>query len=141
MRLSHDLDETSGAAFSLDEPGIIWTLNDGGNPAELLALDMDGDIKARIRVDARNRDWEALDRGWCDAESSLSIARRSTSHPAPKPRSSTSWPCGPSGRGRKRSLRITFSAFVLSIPHTKRRASSCASFGSVFRRSCPPFSD
>ena len=74
MRLSHDLDETSGAAFSLDEPGIIWTLNDGGNPAELLALDMDGDIKARIRVDARNRDWEALDRGWCDAESCLYIA-------------------------------------------------------------------
>jgi len=73
-RLSHDLDETSGAAFSLNDPTILWTHNDGGNRAELLALDMDGKIQARIRVDARNRDWEALDRGRCDAGSCLYIA-------------------------------------------------------------------
>ncbi len=40
----------------------------------MLALDRDGEIQARIRVDARNRDWEALDRGRCEAGSCLYIA-------------------------------------------------------------------
>lgn len=35
---------------------------------------MDGEIRARIRVDARNRDWEALDRGRCEGASCLYIA-------------------------------------------------------------------
>jgi hypothetical protein len=35
---------------------------------------MDGEIQARIRVDARNRDWEALDRGQCEAGPCLYIA-------------------------------------------------------------------
>ncbi|MEE8147455.1 MAG: hypothetical protein V3T24_07630 [Longimicrobiales bacterium] len=74
MRLPGALNETSGAAFSLLDPTNIWSHNDSGNRAELFAIDLQGKVHARIRVDARNRDWEALDRGACPGGSCLYIA-------------------------------------------------------------------
>lgn len=74
VKLPHALDETSGAAFSLRDPTIIWTHNDSGNPAELTALDLDGDRRATVSLDANNRDWEALDRGRCLGGPCLYIA-------------------------------------------------------------------
>jgi len=55
------LSESSGLAASRVTPGLMWTLNDSGNPPELFAIDSAGGNRAVLRVEgARNRDWEAL---------------------------------------------------------------------------------
>jgi hypothetical protein len=55
------LDEVSGLALSRRDPGRLWALNDGGNPAELHLLEMDGRRVARYRLaGVRNVDWEDL---------------------------------------------------------------------------------
>ncbi len=55
------LDEISGAAASRIDPDLLWVVNDSGNPAELLAIDPRGSLRARVRViGAENRDWEDL---------------------------------------------------------------------------------
>lgn len=64
------LDESSALVVSVDRPGVLWTLNDSGNPAELFAVDTSGLLLGRIRVTgATNYDWEALARGRCPAHS------------------------------------------------------------------------
>ena len=55
------LSETSSLAPSPTREGVLWTLNDSENPAELFATDTAGRALGRVRVDgAKNRDWEAL---------------------------------------------------------------------------------
>lgn len=55
------LDEISGIALSRRDPGRLWALNDGDNPAELHLLEMDGRRVARYRLaGVRNVDWEDL---------------------------------------------------------------------------------
>lgn len=57
------LDELSGLAASHRHAGVLWTLEDGGNPAELVAVDATGRRRAALRVDgATNVDWEDLAR-------------------------------------------------------------------------------
>lgn len=54
--------EISGIAPSLRQDHLYWTLNDGGNPPLLYAIDPNGDLKARVRIqDTQNTDWEDMD--------------------------------------------------------------------------------
>jgi hypothetical protein len=60
------LGENSGAAMSLRQPGVWFTINDSGNDPELFALDTSGRERGRWRIaNARNRDWEAITLGPC----------------------------------------------------------------------------
>ena len=55
------LDEISGLAASHVHEDVLWVINDGGNPAELHAINRRGRVLARFPVrGARNIDWEDL---------------------------------------------------------------------------------
>jgi hypothetical protein len=61
--LPDELDETSGAAVSRRDPGIIWTHNDGG--ASLHAVDSDGRVVGEHGLPVRLRDWEDIEIADC----------------------------------------------------------------------------
>ncbi len=54
------LDEISGLAVSRQMPGVLFALNDSGNPAELYAMSETGADLGHWTVNARNRDWEDM---------------------------------------------------------------------------------
>jgi hypothetical protein len=55
------LPESSGLAASLRHPGVLWTHNDSGHPAQLFAIGADGRTVATVRVaGAPATDWEAV---------------------------------------------------------------------------------
>lgn len=56
--LIDEVKESSGLACLADQRFL--TMNDSGNPAVLYQLDSQGEVTARISVDAQNSDWEAL---------------------------------------------------------------------------------
>ena len=66
--LSEELSETSGAAVSRIDPGVIWTHNDGGTG--LYALDDTGRILAEHRLPLRLRDGEDMEVAACGAGAS-----------------------------------------------------------------------
>jgi hypothetical protein len=67
--------ETSGAAVSRRQPGIIWTIDDSGNPPELIASDTLGRFRASISLDgASNTDWEDVALGPCHQATCVYIA-------------------------------------------------------------------
>ena len=68
------LDETSGLAVGIRDPSRIWTHNDSGHEPLLYSLDDAGVLQATVEVHQRNRDWEDMDRGRCDAGSWLYLA-------------------------------------------------------------------
>lgn len=58
------LGELSGLAASTQHPGVLWAINDSGNEPDLIAIDAaDCQVRAIVRVDASNTDWEALAMG------------------------------------------------------------------------------
>ncbi len=62
------LSESSALARSPVHPGVLWTLNDSDNPADLFAIDTAGKLLGTVRVSGtRNVDWEALATGPCPA--------------------------------------------------------------------------
>lgn len=68
------LTEASAAAASRTQPGVIWTLNDSGNPPWLYAVDTAGQTLGVFRVTgAHNFDWETLTVSPCPAGSCLII--------------------------------------------------------------------
>jgi hypothetical protein len=68
--LPRALEESSALARSPAHPGVLWTLNDSDNPADLFAIDTSGALLGAVRVTgARNVDWEALATGPCPAGS------------------------------------------------------------------------
>lgn len=75
-RLEHpQLGESSGLAASRRDPGLLWTVNDSGNPPELFAVDSSGRGRAVFRIrEAENRDWEALALARCGERDCLYIA-------------------------------------------------------------------
>lgn len=94
VALPEILDETSGLAVGIRDPDRIWTHNDSGHEPHLYALDAAGTLHATVEVDQRNRDWEDMDRGRCDAGSCLYLAdtgdnqerrRRVTLYRVPEP--------------------------------------------------------
>lgn len=69
------LDESSGLAASRTYPGVLWTIEDSGNPAALHAVDTAGRVLGTWRIEgARNADWEALSLGPCGSDTCLHIA-------------------------------------------------------------------
>lgn len=54
------LDEISGLVVSRQTPGVLFALNDSGNPAELYAMSETGADLGHWQVNARNRDWEDM---------------------------------------------------------------------------------
>ncbi len=61
-------------AASVRHPGVYWTHNDSGGEAVLFAVDASGELLGTVRVrGARNRDWEDLAIGPCDAGHCLYI--------------------------------------------------------------------
>lgn len=69
------LTESSGVAASRRLPGVLWTLNDSDNPAEVFATDSMGrDLGAFTVRGAKNEDWEAIAIGLCGAGDCLYIA-------------------------------------------------------------------
>jgi hypothetical protein len=69
------LTESSGAAVSPTQPGVVWTLNDSGNEPWLFATDTAGANLGAFRVrGAENRDWEDLAFGPCPTGSCLYIS-------------------------------------------------------------------
>ncbi len=63
-----EMDENSAAAASVSQLGILFTVNDSGNDPVLFAFDTAGADRGRWRIKgARNRDWEAVAVGRCEA--------------------------------------------------------------------------
>lgn len=58
--------ENSGATMSIEQPGVLFTINDSGSEPVLFALDTTGADRGAWRIsNARNVDWEALSSGPC----------------------------------------------------------------------------
>jgi len=56
-----ELVEASGLARSQRQPGLLWSINDGGSKPRIFALDEHGARVGRIRLEeARNKDWEDI---------------------------------------------------------------------------------
>jgi len=70
-----DLRESSGVARSRILPGVLFTINDSGNPPILFATDSAGRSLGRWTVPGvRNQDWEAVAVGPCRTGSCLYVA-------------------------------------------------------------------
>lgn len=55
------INESSGLAVSLREPGVFWTLNDSSGEPCIYAVDQTGRTRAKVRIPgAVNFDWEDL---------------------------------------------------------------------------------
>ena len=73
--LAPEMGEASGAAVSQRLPGIIWTINDSGNPPDLIATDTLGRFRGAITLTgATNRDWEEVTLGPCGDSTCVYIA-------------------------------------------------------------------
>ena len=56
-----NLTEASGLAASVNNPGLLWTLNDSDNTADVFLIDQKADIKLTCRLKGiKNRDWEDI---------------------------------------------------------------------------------
>lgn len=69
-----DLRESSGVVRATGQPGLLFTINDSGNPPEIFATDSSGRPIGRWVVPViGNRDWEALSIGPCPTGSCFYI--------------------------------------------------------------------
>jgi hypothetical protein len=67
------LPEASGVVASRRTGGVLWTLNDSGDP-QLVAVGTDGSLKGRVRITGANvQDWEALSPAQCNGRACLYI--------------------------------------------------------------------
>jgi len=109
IELPPQLRETSGAAVSLDHPGVIWSHNDAGS--RLFALDREGALLGTWHLPVRLRDWEDLSLSSCgEGRSCLYIADLGDNYeerrdvrllrvPEPDPDRAPDPGPGPAGRG------------------------------------------
>jgi hypothetical protein len=69
------LRESSGVAWSRSRPGVLLSHNDSGHTPTLYALNPDGRLLGAITLGgARNRDWEDIATGECDAGMCIYVA-------------------------------------------------------------------
>src|SRR5262245_836723 len=69
----NELAEASGIAASRRTPGVLWALNDSGDPV-IYALDATGAVTGHVRVTgAQVEDWEAIAAGPCKSGSCLYV--------------------------------------------------------------------
>lgn len=74
-QVSKKLEEASGLAASVRNPGYLWTVNDSGNPAEVFLIDQQANIKLTCELsNAVNRDWEEIRVGIEDSISYVYVA-------------------------------------------------------------------
>ncbi len=67
--------ESSGLVRSRTHPGLLWTLNDSGNPPTLFLIDtLAQNPGFVVLANGRNEDWEALSSGPCGEEWCLYVA-------------------------------------------------------------------
>ncbi len=60
-KVSKKLEEASGLAASINNPGYFWTINDSGNPPEVFLIDDHANITLVCKLSkATNRDWEEI---------------------------------------------------------------------------------
>lgn len=60
-KVSRKLEEASGLAASITNPGYLWTLNDSGNPAEVFLINEKAEIVLMCKLKkGLNRDWEDI---------------------------------------------------------------------------------
>jgi hypothetical protein len=53
--------EVSGLATSVNNPGMMWTINDSGNDPEVFLIDLETNIKQKYTLTGiANRDWEDI---------------------------------------------------------------------------------
>lgn len=75
MLLDAQLAEISGLAASRRHSGVLWLHDDGGNPARLFAVDVEGDRLATLRLEGITKtDWEDMAAFELDGRSYLLIA-------------------------------------------------------------------
>ena len=75
-----ELPEASGVAVSRRSPGVLWAINDSGQPV-LFALDSSGTVKGKVRVaGASVDDWEDIAVGPCPGGSCLYVADIGDNH-------------------------------------------------------------
>ena len=56
-----EIDEASGLAASINNPGMLWTHNDSGDAARIFLIDQQGKCRATVRfINLKNRDWEDI---------------------------------------------------------------------------------
>lgn len=59
--LPNSLNELSGLAASRSHSGLLWAIEDSGNPPNVSAIDISGELRATISLaSATNTDWEAI---------------------------------------------------------------------------------
>lgn len=67
--------ETSGLAASHRTPGLLWTHNDSGGEPVLFALNADGSLRGKVRVEGvANYDWEEMTSFELDGKAWLLVA-------------------------------------------------------------------
>jgi hypothetical protein len=60
-KVDQRLEEASGLAASVVNPGFLWTINDSGNPPEIFLIDLHGKTSLVCTLfHGRNRDWEDI---------------------------------------------------------------------------------
>jgi hypothetical protein len=75
------LSESSGVVVSRKYPGVLWTLNDSGNPAWVFATDTLGRDRGTFAVTgATNVDWEAISIARCGSSDCLYIGDTGDNH-------------------------------------------------------------
>lgn len=75
MLIDSQLDEISGLAASRRHPGVLWMIDDGGNPERLFAVADDGERLATFRIEGVTKtDWEDLAAFRLDGRNYLLIA-------------------------------------------------------------------
>ncbi len=72
MVLPAALVETSGAAVSRHDPGLVWTHGDGGS--SLYAVDLAGAVSGHVELPFSLRDWEDMEVAACPEGSCLYFA-------------------------------------------------------------------
>jgi len=55
-----EIPESSGIVESRKYPGVFWTHNDSGNPAEVFAITRSGKLLMKFSIRAANVDWEDI---------------------------------------------------------------------------------
>ena len=54
------LEEVSGLVASVANPGLLWCINDSGNPPEVFLIDEQGKTRMVCTLNTDNRDWEDI---------------------------------------------------------------------------------
>jgi len=60
-KVDQQLEEASGLTASVSNPGMLWAINDSGNPPEVFLIDQHAKTRMVFTLlHAHNRDWEDI---------------------------------------------------------------------------------